>query len=153
MPDKKIGEKYFRAAKMKVREAVRLQMRLARLLGPSFAEFADIIKMEAGSQIDEDVRDRRVMEVIGSFFASTDTEEAESILFNLCELAQVRVNDTNSYENVIPDMHLGDALNVYQLAMFVVGEQFGSFMAAVSRPTVGETATTERPSRMAISPQ
>lgn len=149
MAEKEISGRVFRADKLKVREAVRLQLRLAKTLGPALPTLADVIKLD-----DEDERDRRTLEAIGAFFASTDPDEAERLVFDLCAMARVQVAGTGSFEPVIPDMHFEDAMVAYQVAVFVATVQFSGFTGAVSRLSgLATTANAAAGSRSVISAQ
>ena len=146
MAEKQIGSRTFRCEKLKVREAVRLQMRLGKTLGPALPALAEVIRIE-----DEAERDRRALEAIGAFFAAANAEEAESLVFDLCAVARVQIGGTGNYEPVIPDHHLEDPMMAYQVAVFVVTVQFAGFTDAISRLSSGGTMATAPAPRNVIS--
>lgn len=138
MAERKIGADTYRVQKAGALAQQRLLLRLGRILGPAITVFAD-------SMASED-RERSAMSAIGGLLADANPEEAEQLLIDLCEMAQVNANGmpAGQYDQVIFGHHMDGLplLTCWEVAGYVLEVNFRDFFDAAVNTGLGKAVKT-----------
>lgn len=143
MAEKKIGGKTFKVEPMLAFEAIVLQARLLKMVGPALETLPEIF---AGASKSDDAAEKAranaaAISAISAIFAKADPVDVATVLKDVCEIAMVR-RPSGAYEHVDFDGDFtGDQKSIIPVTLFVLQEQFGDFFAGAlasgSRVTKG----------------
>ena len=133
MAEKKIGNLDFRCERFGARQQQRLLLRLGKLFGSAIADLQRAVVKEG----DEAERDAAALEVLGRLFSQGDIDEADALVVELSEAAQVR-EPNGTWEPIVFDHHFqGELLTGWQVAYFVIEVNFRGFFDAAARSGLG----------------
>lgn len=131
MAERKIGSATYKVEPMLATQAIVLQARLARVIGPAFAKIPAILASrkdgasdEAKAQADSDA-----VAAIVKIFAECQPQEIADLVKDVAELAMVQ-RASGTYEPVDLDLDFTNNLGeLPALVVFVLGVQFGDFFS------------------------
>lgn len=136
MPEQKIDDVTIRCEKLPAREAQRLLLRLGKVLGPALDGIALL-----RSGVDEESTERVMAAIINDVLAQADVDEADSLITQLVESAQIKTTSAGGYEAIVFDHHFQDNLaGAWQVAGFVLKVNFADFFTAAGRSAQKATA-------------
>lgn len=131
MAEKKINGETYKVGPMLATEAIVLQARLMRVLGPAAAKLPSIIASRKDGATDEEraKADQEAITAITGIFATSQPQEIAALIKDIVETATVR-RPSGAYEQIDMDNdftgRLGDLIPV---VTFVLKEQFGDFFS------------------------
>ena len=131
MAEKKINGETYKVAPMLATEAIVLQARLMRVLGPAAAKLPAIIASRKEGVGDEEKAraDQEAIAAITGIFAGSEPREIAGLIKDIVETAMVR-RPSGVYEQIDMDNdftgRLGDLIPV---VTFALKEQFGDFFS------------------------
>lgn len=133
MAEKKIGDRTYSVGTVLATDAIRLQMRLLKVLGAGIDRLPVILGGVGSNKTDEDKSKSNAAAVAAftDIFVNGDPDEMTSLIKDIVEIARVK-RPSGSYEAVDLD---GDfSQNISQLipvVIFVLKEVFGDFFTEV----------------------
>ncbi len=131
MAERKIGGSVYKTAPMLATQAIILQARLARIIGPAVSKLPAILASRSESATAEQKAhaDAEAISAITEIFARCHPEEIAGLVKDVAEIAMVQ-RAAGTYEPVDFDLdftgRLGDVIPV---VTFVLAEQFGDFFS------------------------
>ena len=135
MAEKKIGNRTFKTEPVLATQALLLQARVFRILGPGLARFGDI--MRARTEGNEGTG-AAIVAAFAEVFTKADPAEVVNMLSDVIGMAQIK-RPSGIYENCDMDGDFtGHQKDVYPVALFVLKEQLGDFFTGL--PEVGSLA-------------
>lgn len=136
MPEQKIDDVTVRCEKLPAREAQRLLLRLGKVLGPALDGIALL-----RSGVDEENLERVMAAIVNDVLARADVDEADSLITQLVESAQIKSATGGGYEAIVFDHHFQDNLaGAWKVAGFVLKVNFADFFTAADRSAQKATA-------------
>ena len=132
MAERKINGRTFRVDPLLATEALRLQARLARALGPVAVKLPGILSGR-GEHATEEQKAKSDSEAIAAFtgvFADMEPDEYATLIKDVVELAKL-MRPSGQYDTVDLDGDfVGDSKSIYPVAFFVLETQFADFFGA-----------------------
>lgn len=143
MAEKKINGKTYKVEPLLATEAIRLQMRLVKAIGPALS-CLPVIFAGAGDKSPEakERANAAAVEALSQIVTDMDPDAATGLVRDIVEVAMVR-RQSGAYEQVDIDGDFTGSLgDIIPVATFVLQEQFGQvFSAALANgrraPTAG----------------
>lgn len=139
MAEKKIGGKEYKVEPLLATEAIRLQARLLKVVGPALdklpAIFGNRTKGDAAAS------NAAAISAFTEIFAKANPDEIAGLVKDICETAMVK-RPSGAYDPVEFDVEFRGKLgDIIPVAVFVLQEQFGDFFSAAlasgNRKTAG----------------
>ena len=128
MAEKKIGNKVFKTEPLLATEAIKLQARLLKVLGPALDKLPAILGGRAKG--DEATSNAAAIAAFTDIFARADPDEIMALVRDVCEVAMVK-RPSGAYDPVSFDGDFtGNLGEIVPVAIFVLQEQFGDFFGA-----------------------
>jgi hypothetical protein len=132
MAERKIGGRTFRVDALLAGEALALQGRLMKALGPAFDRLPEAITQIREKGVDAADGNGLIIKVIGDIFSSLSTEEYVSLVRDIVEVAKVqRPSGAFDPVDLDGDMSGPELKNILPLAAFVLKEQFSDFFSGL----------------------
>ncbi len=131
MAEKKINGETYKVGPMLATEAIVLQARLMRVLGPAAVKLPGIIaaRVDGASAEEKAKADQEAIAAITGIFAGSEPREIAELIKDIVETAMVQ-RASGSYGQIDMDVdftgRLGDLIPV---VTFVLKEQFGDFFS------------------------
>lgn len=136
MAEKNIGGRTFRVQPVLATQAILLQARLLKVVGPALSKLTVIL--DRGNA---DRSNTAAVDALTSIFSQSEPETVAVLIKDLVELAELR-RPSGVYSHVDLDGDMSQyAKDIYPLLAFVLKEQFGSFFAGV--PVFGSQPTQD----------
>jgi len=129
MAEKKINGRTFRVEPMLATDALVLQARLFKALGPAVAHFGDLMKGlgKDKTEADEAKSNAAALASLASIFSQGEPEQIAKLIKDIAEVAQIR-RESGDYDHVDLDGDMtGKAKDLFPLLLFVLKEQFTDF--------------------------
>lgn len=131
MAERKIGSKTFRVEPLLATEAIKLQVRLLKVIGPAVDKLPAILRGVGENATEEDkiMSDSAAVAAFMAIFQTADPDEFTKLIGDLAQLATVK-RPSGTWDVVDLDSefsgHLGEMVPVI---LMVLQEQFGSFFS------------------------
>lgn len=132
MAEQKIGERVFKMEDVLATEAIKLNVRLMRFLGPAMDKIPTIFAALSSKATEEQRRasDAASIQAMGDIFANADPDTVSKFVASVCEMAKVSYDGRN-FDDVIFDQdfsgpHIKDVVPV---SLFVLREAVGDFIS------------------------
>lgn len=133
MAEKKIGARTFKCEPMLAMEALVLQARLFKALGPAVPHFGAVMA-GYGTDKTEEEKSRSNASALGALahvFASAEPIALANLVKDIAEAAMIK-GDSGEYRPVDLDGDFtGNQKDLMPLILFVLREQFGDFFAGL----------------------
>ncbi|NTS31264.1 hypothetical protein HQ945_08350 [Phyllobacterium sp. BT25] len=133
MAEKKINKRVFKTEPMLATNAIILQARLAKVLGPAIDRIGEIFAGR-GENASEEAKAKSNAAAIAAFsdiFSKSDPRETANLVKDIVEVAMI-ARPNGNYENVDFDNDFtGELGDVMPVVIFVLREQFGDFFSAL----------------------
>lgn len=128
MAEKKIGKQTYKTEPMLATEAIRLQARLLKVVGPALDKLPTVF---GGRQKgDEVVSNAAAIAAFTDIFTRSDPDDIMELVKDVCEVAMVK-RPSGAYDPVSFDGDFtGNLGEIIPVAVFVLQEQFGDFFGA-----------------------
>lgn len=128
MAEKKIGNKVFKTEPLLATEAIKLQARLLKVVGPALDKLPAIFGGRRAG--DEVTSNAAAIAAFTDIFARADPDEIMELVKDVCEVAMVK-RPSGAYDPVSFDGDFtGNLGEIVPVAVFVLQEQFGDFFGA-----------------------
>lgn len=125
MAEKKIGSKTFKVEPMLATEAIKLQARLLKVIGPALDKLPAILGGRAKG--DEVTSNGAAVAAFTDIFTRADPDELMELVRDVCEVAMVK-RPSGAYDPISFDGDFtGNLKEIIPVAVFVLQEQFGDF--------------------------
>lgn len=135
MAEKKINGRTFKTEPLLATQALVLQARLFKAIGPAVSSFAALMKerSEAGAVSDSAIKAGAT--ALASIFTQSEPEQIAGLIKDIVEVAQIK-RPSGVYENCDLDGDFtGYQKDLLPVAFFVLKEQFGDFFTGL--PGIG----------------
>lgn len=133
MAEKKIGQTTFRVDPLLATNALILQARVMKMVGPALSKFGAIMK-GVGSDKTEEAKAQSDAAAISAFvdiFIHADPNDLANLLKDLCQTARI-LRPSGSYDPVDFDGDMTERQkDIVPLVVFVLREQFGDFFSGL----------------------
>ena len=133
MAEKKINGRTFKVAPMLAMDALVLQARLFKLLGPALSQFGAVMQGR-GKDATEDAKAAALTAgatALVSIFQNAEPRDVAQLIKDVVELAQIR-RESGVYDQCDLDGDFtGDQKTMMQVTFFVLKEQFGDFFSGL----------------------
>lgn len=133
MAEKKIGGRTYKVVPLLATDALRLQARLLKALGPAVERLPTILK-GAGSEAGSDAKaasDAAAVAALIDVIGGIDAEATPRLIKDIVEVAMIQ-RGAGNYEQVDLDHDFTDNLkDIIPVVVFVLQEQFGDFFGAL----------------------
>lgn len=141
MAEKKINGRTFKTEPMLATNAMVLQARLLKAVGPGLSRLGEIFQ-GVGPNKSEEQKERSNAAALVAFaeiFAKSDPEEFARLVKDIIEIAMIR-RPSGVYEHCDFDGDFtGHQKDILAVALFVLREQFGDFFSGL--PALGSLGT------------
>lgn len=128
MAERKIGQKTFKVEPLLATEAIKLQARLLKVIGPALDKLPSILG--GWKKGDEAASNAAAIAAFTDIFTSSDPDEIMALVRDICEVAMVK-RPSGAYDPVSFDGDFtGNLGDIIPVAVFVLQEQFGDFFGA-----------------------
>jgi hypothetical protein len=137
MAEKKINGRTFKAEPMLATDALVLQARLFKALGPAVQHFGAIMRGHGEDKTEEQKAQSNAAAIgaLASVFAQSQPQEIAGIIKDLVETCQIK-RDSGNYDPCDFDGDFtGNQKDIMPVVLFALQEQFGDFFAGV--PGIG----------------
>jgi hypothetical protein len=132
MAERKIGGRTYKVEPLLATEALALQGRLMKAIGPAFDRLPEVIAQVRDKGIDADGGNVLMIKVIGDIFSSLSTDEYVSLVRDIVEVAKVqRPSGAFDPVDIDGDMSGPELANIIPLLAFVLREQFSDFFSGL----------------------
>lgn len=128
MSERKIGGKTFKVEPLLATEAIKLQARLLKVVGPALDKLPAVL----GGRVKGDgvASNAAAIAAFTDIFARADPDEIMELVRDVCEVAMVK-RPSGAYDPVSFDGDFtGNLGEIIPVAVFVLQEQFGDFFGA-----------------------
>lgn len=133
MAEKKINGRTFKTEPMLATQALVLQARLFKALGPAVARIGDVMAGYGTDKTDEQ-KAKSNMAAVGALteiFTQSNPEDMANLVKDVVEVAQIK-RDSGVYENCDLDGDFtGKQKDLIPVVAFVLREQFGDFFGGL----------------------
>lgn len=127
MAERKIGTRTFKTEPLLATQAIMLQARVFKLIGPGLSKIGQIMANSGG----EGEQGRAALGALAEVFAQADPEAVTALVRDVVQMAQIK-RPSGIYENCDMDGDFtGHAADVYPVALFVLKEQLGDFFSGL----------------------
>jgi hypothetical protein len=143
MAERKIGTRTFKVDQPLATEAIRLQARVVRALGPSLEKFFTARDQAARSgKVGDDALGLTMLPIIADFYEKNDPDEVTALVTYIMTFAKV-AHQSGQYDQVDLDGDFyGQLGDIIPVCMFVLQEVLGDFFTGPGRTGSPATKTT-----------
>ena len=137
MAEKKIGNRYFKTEPLLAMDALVLQGRLLKAVGPGVARLGDVLKGHGEDKTEEQkaASNGAAIEALAAIFSQGDPAQLATLIKDVVEVAQIK-RPSGVYETCDLDGDFtGQQKDLFPVVAFVLREQFGDFFGGL--PGIG----------------
>lgn len=131
MAEMKIGRRVYKVEPMLATDAIRLQMRIAKLIGGGIDHMSAILAGRGDKATPEQkaASDKAAIAAFTDIFIKADTEETVDLFKTIIETAMVK-KPSGGYEQIDFDLDMTDSMGeVVPLGVFILRETFADFFS------------------------
>lgn len=133
MAEKVLGDRTFKAGAVLATDAIKLQIRLVKLIGPALETLPDVFAGRAAgaSPEDQEKANAAAIRAIAGIFDKADPDAVVDLMKDIFALAMVSPNKGQSYEEIVFDHEFAGAgaKNLFPAMVFVLQEVLGDFFS------------------------
>ena len=132
MAEKKIGGRTFKVDPLLATEAIRLQMRLVKAIGPALSRLP-VIFAGAGDKATAEAKDRSnaaAVEALTKIIGDLEPDDATALVKDIVEVAMVQAPSKEWRMVDLDGDFTGNLGEIITVATFVLREQFGDVFSA-----------------------
>lgn len=136
MAEKKINDRTFKVEPMLAMDALVLQARLFKALGPAMGSFSEVMKGRAkpGETVDpaaEAASNSAALVALANIFAHGEPRQIAELIRDIVQIAQLK-RPSGDYEQVDLDGDFtGKQKDMFPVILFVLREQFADFFSGL----------------------
>jgi hypothetical protein len=131
MSEKVIGDRTFKAGMVLATDAIKLQIRLVKLIGPALETLPDVFagRADGASPEDQEKANAAAIRAIAGIFDKADPDAVVGLMKDIFAHAMVSPNKGQSYEEVSFDHEFSGpgAKNLFPALVFILREVLGDF--------------------------
>lgn len=126
MSEKKIGDRFFKAGDALATRAIKLQVRLVKLLGPAIDNLAVIFG--AGSEAESDAA---AIKAIGDIAERIDPDDMVDLIQDIFEFGMISYTGKGDWSPIDIDLEFSgaNAKDLFPALVFVLAETLGDFFS------------------------
>ena len=134
MPEKKLNGRTFATTPMLATQAIVLQARLARIVGPALPRLGAMFKTFGKDRTPEEEQESNLAAIaaFADIFAHADPDELAELIKEIIEKAEIRRESGElhsiEFDQDFSGEHLGDIVPMF---VWMLQEQFGSFFSGL----------------------
>lgn len=133
MADQQINGRFFRVGDVLATEAIILQARIMRFIGPAVEKLPAIFagRGEKATEAQKAASDAAAIAAITEVFSKCDPKDVAALISDICEMAMVAEDRKGGHEQVIFDQHFQgrEKADIIPLVIFVLRETLGDFFS------------------------
>jgi hypothetical protein len=133
MAEKVIGDRTFQAGTALATDAIRLQIRLMKLIGPALEKLPAVFAGRAAgaSPAEMEKANQAAIGAIASMFEKADPDEVVSLAKEICKMGMVSGNKGQGYDEIAFDHEFSGpgAKNMFPALIFILQETLGDFFS------------------------
>lgn len=133
MAEKVIGDRTFKVGMVLATDAIKLQIRLVKLIGPALETLPAVFagRAEGASQADQEKANGAAIRAIAGIFDKADPDAVVDLMKDIAKLAMVSSNKGQSYEEISFDHEFSGAgaKNLLPAVLFILQETLGDFFS------------------------
>jgi hypothetical protein len=123
--EKKIGSRTFKVEPLLATEAIRLQMRLAKAIGPAISRLPEIFAGMGKDQAAKEKANATAIAAVSEIIGGMKADDAADLVRDIVQVAMVK-RPSGAYDQVDMDGDFtGQLGDIIPVATFVLQEQFG----------------------------
>jgi len=144
MAEKKIGDRTFKVEPMLAMDALVLQARLFKALGPAMGSFSEVMKGhgEGKTEAEKNASNAAALVALANIFAHGEPTQIAELIRDVVQIAQIK-RPSGEYSPVDLDGDLtGRQKELFPIILFVLREQFADFFSGL--PGLGKLAKLDQ---------
>lgn len=137
MAEKIINGRTFKVQPLLATDALVLQARLFKALGPAMQHFGEVMKGhgEGKSEDEKNASNAAALSALASIFSQGEPQQIAQLIKDIVQVAQIR-RPSGDYDHVDLDGDMtGNQKDLFPLILFVLREQFADFFSGL--PVLG----------------
>lgn len=146
MAERKIGSRYFQAGNALATDALKLQFRLTKLIGPALERLPEIFAGRTKDATPEmgAKSNAAAIQAISSIFEKADPDGVVELIEDILNLATISYTGKGEWDNIVLDQEFSgpNAKDLFPVLVFVLQETLGDFFTGL--PVSGALAKTAR---------
>jgi hypothetical protein len=131
MAEKKINGRLFRVEPVLAIQALELQGRLLKVLGPALGRLPEVIKLASDKGADQTQANLAAVQIMMDVFSNVSSQEYSTLIKDIVELAQLQGPSGQFNQVDIDGVFTGDLGSIYPVVVFVLQEQFSDFFSGL----------------------
>lgn len=133
MADKKIGDRYFRAGEALATDAIKLQIRLMKLIGPALEVIPALFAARGpgASEDDRKAADVSAIKALASIFASADPDGVAALIEDILAMGKISYDGKGAWDDIILDQEFSghNMKDLIPAVLFILQETLGDFFS------------------------
>jgi hypothetical protein len=146
MAEKKIGSRYFRAGEALATDAIKLQIRLMKIIGPALDKLPAVFAGRAAGASAEaqDASNAAAIQAISGIFEKADPDAFVVLLEDILALGKISYTGKGEWDDIVLDQEFSgaNAKDLIPVALFILQETLGDFFTGLQAS--GALAKTAR---------
>ena len=135
MGEKKIGSRYFKAGDVLATDAIRLQIRLMKFIGPALDKLPAVFAgRSAGASGDaQDASNAAAIQAISEIFEKADPDAFVALLEDILALGKISYTGKGEWDDIVLDQEFSgaNAKDLIPAVLFVLQEALGDFFSGL----------------------
>lgn len=133
MSDKKIGDRFFRAGDALATDAIKLQIRLMKLIGPALEVIPAVFaaRSPGASEDDRKAADVSAIKALASIFASADPDGVAALIEDILAMGKISYDGKGAWDDIILDQEFSghQMRDLIPVVLFILQETLGDFFS------------------------
>jgi hypothetical protein len=135
MSEKKIGTRFFKAGDVLATDAIKLQIRLMKIVGPALETLPAVFAGRAAGATAEEQRasDTAAIKAISSIFDKADPDAMIALIEEVLGLGMISMDGKGHYDAIVLDQEFSgsNAKDLIPVIIFILQETLGDFFTGV----------------------
>jgi hypothetical protein len=131
MADKKINGRTFKVEPILAIQALELQGRLVKVLGPAMGRLPEVIRLASDKNADQTLANVAALQITMDVFSNISSREYSELIRDIVELAKVQGPSGHFDQVDLDGVFTGDLGSLYPVVIFVLQEQFSDFFSGL----------------------
>lgn len=133
MADKKINNRWFRAGDALATDAIKLQVRLMKFIGPALGSLPAVFAARAPGATDEQKNgaNGEAIKAIAAIFAQADPDAVVDLITDICAMAKISYDGKGAWDDIVFDQEFSgqNSKDVIPVLVFILQETLGDFFS------------------------
>lgn len=131
MAEKKINGRLFKVDQILAMDALELQGRLLKVLGPAMGRLPELMALAGGKNANNEQASVTAVQIMMDVFSNVSSKEYSTLIKDIVELAKVQ-RPSGHFDQVDLDGDFtGELGTLYPVVFFVLQEQFSDFFSGL----------------------